>query len=176
MDMVEKEYGAELSMLSHGVSILYSNFMQKKKVDERKVMPLRAIVESVAKKEIGPKQVGNDHSSIVVTPDQYTSRLTHIRSIHHINTPSNTPTLSTHPLTHPLTHPPFNLPSHPPTLSTHPPSNTSTLSTHTPFNTPSNTLNSSSQPQQKYMIFEMIICDPDTDDEIEVPYVRLKLR
>ena len=127
MDMVEKEYGAELSMLSHGVSILYSNFMQKKKVDERKVMPLRAIVESVAKKEIGPKQVGNDHSSIVVTPDQYTSRLTHIRSIHHINTPSNT-------------------------------------------------LNSPSQPQQKYMIFEMIICDPDTDDEIEVPYVRLKLR
>ena len=84
MDMVEKEYGAELSMLSHGVSILYSNFMQKKKVDERKVMPLRAIVESVSKREIGPKQ--------------------------------------------------------------------------------------------KYMIFEMIISDPDTDDEIEVPYVRLKLR
>ena len=32
MAYVEQQYGAELSMLSHGVSILYSNFMQKKKV------------------------------------------------------------------------------------------------------------------------------------------------
>jgi len=30
--------------------------------------------------------------------------------------------------------------------------------------------------KQKYLIFEMIISDPDTDEEIEVPYVRLRLR
>ena len=69
MDMVEKEYGVELSMLSHGVSILYSNFMQKKKVDERKVMPLRSIVESVSKKEIGPKQKYMIFEMIISDPD-----------------------------------------------------------------------------------------------------------
>jgi Ubiquitin fold domain len=33
MQYVDENYGAELSMLSHGVTILYSNFMAKKKVD-----------------------------------------------------------------------------------------------------------------------------------------------
>jgi Ubiquitin fold domain len=31
-------------------------------------------------------------------------------------------------------------------------------------------------PEQKYLVFEMIITDPDTDDEIEVPYLRLQLK
>ena len=30
--------------------------------------------------------------------------------------------------------------------------------------------------EQKYLIFEMIISDPDTDDEIEVPFLRLLLK
>ena len=30
-------------------------------------------------------------------------------------------------------------------------------------------------PSQKYLIFELIITDAETDDEIDIPYVRLKL-
>ena len=30
-------------------------------------------------------------------------------------------------------------------------------------------------PSQKYLIFELIITDTDTDDEIDIPYIRLKL-
>ena len=80
---VEDKFGAELSMLSHGVTILYSNFMAKKKIDERKPMSLKSIVETVAKKEL--------------------------------------------------------------------------------------------LPSQKYLIFELIISDVDTDEEIEIPYLRLQL-
>ena len=28
---------------------------------------------------------------------------------------------------------------------------------------------------QKYLIFELIVTDAETDDEIDIPYVRLKL-
>ncbi len=47
---LEEEYGVELSMLSTGVTILYSDFMDRKKMKERKTMPLRAVVEAVTKK------------------------------------------------------------------------------------------------------------------------------
>ena len=30
-------------------------------------------------------------------------------------------------------------------------------------------------PTQKYLIFELIITDTETDDEIDIPYLRLKL-
>ena len=46
----DTEYGAELAMLSAGVSILYSSFSNPKKMAERKPMTLRAIYESVTKK------------------------------------------------------------------------------------------------------------------------------
>lgn len=41
IDYVEGEYGLELTMLSSGVSILYSSYMNKKKMDERKGMKLK---------------------------------------------------------------------------------------------------------------------------------------
>lgn len=53
---LEDEYGVELSMLSSGVSILYSNFMNKKKMNERMGQSLKGIVESVTKHEMHPKQ------------------------------------------------------------------------------------------------------------------------
>lgn len=50
VDWLEEEYGWELSMLSSGVTILFSDFMDKKKTAERKKMTLRTIYETVAKK------------------------------------------------------------------------------------------------------------------------------
>lgn len=44
------EYGLELSMLSSGVCILYSDFMNRKKLDERINMPIKSIAELVSKK------------------------------------------------------------------------------------------------------------------------------
>lgn len=50
IEHLETEYGVELSMLSTGVTILYSDFMDRKKMKERKVMKLKDVVESVTKK------------------------------------------------------------------------------------------------------------------------------
>ncbi len=56
LDFMEAEYSLEVSMLSSGVSILYSNFMNKQKSKERQGMLLKDIVESVAKKSIPSNQ------------------------------------------------------------------------------------------------------------------------
>jgi ubiquitin-activating enzyme E1 len=50
MTMLEEDYGVELSMLSSGVTILYSDFMDRKKMAERKNMTLKTLVETVTKK------------------------------------------------------------------------------------------------------------------------------
>ena len=50
------EYGVELSMLSSGVTILFSDFMDRKKSQERQSMTLRQIVETVTKRSIPPSQ------------------------------------------------------------------------------------------------------------------------
>lgn len=53
----EAEYNLEISMLSQGVSILYSFFANKKKVAERMKMPMSKIVHSITKKEFPPNQL-----------------------------------------------------------------------------------------------------------------------
>lgn len=57
MDYFEKEYNLEISMLSHGVSILYSFFANKKKVQERKAMKMTEVITSITKKEFPENQL-----------------------------------------------------------------------------------------------------------------------
>ena len=57
MDYFEKEYGLEISMLSYGVSILYSFFANKKKIEERKKMKMTEVIYSISKKEFPPNQL-----------------------------------------------------------------------------------------------------------------------
>jgi len=57
MDHFEKEYNLEISMLSHGVSILYSFFANKQKVAERKAMKMTEVITSITKKEFPPNQL-----------------------------------------------------------------------------------------------------------------------
>jgi ubiquitin-activating enzyme E1 len=57
MDYLETEYNLEVSMLSHGVSILYSFFANKKKVEERKQMTMTQVITSITKKEFPPNQL-----------------------------------------------------------------------------------------------------------------------
>eukprot|EP00751_Fragilariopsis_kerguelensis_P008429 CAMPEP_0170803386 /NCGR_PEP_ID=MMETSP0733-20121128/30001_1 /TAXON_ID=186038 /ORGANISM="Fragilariopsis kerguelensis, Strain L26-C5" /LENGTH=1054 /DNA_ID=CAMNT_0011157081 /DNA_START=104 /DNA_END=3268 /DNA_ORIENTATION=+ len=57
MDYFEKEYNLEISMLSYGVSILYSFFANKKKVEERKAMKMTDVISSITKKELPPDQL-----------------------------------------------------------------------------------------------------------------------
>ena len=56
IDLLEDRYGLALNMLSSGVSILYSDFMNKKKVEERKNMTVVDIVQSVTHKIIPSTQ------------------------------------------------------------------------------------------------------------------------
>ena len=53
----EDENNLEISMLSQGVSILYSFFAYKKKVAERMKMPMSKIVTSITKTEFPPNQL-----------------------------------------------------------------------------------------------------------------------
>jgi ubiquitin-activating enzyme E1 len=57
MEHFEKEYNLEISMLSYGVSILYSFFANKKKVQERKQMKMTEVITSITKKEFPPNQL-----------------------------------------------------------------------------------------------------------------------
>ncbi|KAG7352651.1 UBA/THiF-type NAD/FAD binding protein [Nitzschia inconspicua] len=57
MDHFENEYNLEISMLSYGVSILYSFFANKKKVEERKAMKMTEVIHSITKKEFPPNQL-----------------------------------------------------------------------------------------------------------------------
>jgi|EP00979_Chaetoceros_neogracilis_P004697 ubiquitin-activating enzyme E1 len=57
MEHFKTEYNLEISMLSQGVSILYSFFANKKKVAERLPMPMSKIITSITKKEFPPNQL-----------------------------------------------------------------------------------------------------------------------
>ena len=52
IDYMASEYKVELTMLSSGVSILYSDFMNRKKLKERMDMKIKDIVVAVTKKEL----------------------------------------------------------------------------------------------------------------------------
>lgn len=51
----EKEYDAEVSMLSYGVTILYAMYSQKSRSKERMAMKISDLVRTVTKKPIDPK-------------------------------------------------------------------------------------------------------------------------
>merc|ERR1712137_1306148 len=57
MAIFEDEYNLEISMLSHGVSILYSFFANKKKVEERKAMKMSEVISSITKRDFPPNQL-----------------------------------------------------------------------------------------------------------------------
>lgn len=56
LELLEEEFNLDVSMLSSGVSILFSTYGNKKKMEERKMMKLKDIVESVAKSIIPASQ------------------------------------------------------------------------------------------------------------------------
>merc|ERR1712038_1092596 len=57
MEYFKTKYNLEIQMLSQGVSILYSFFANKKKVQERLPMPMSKIITSITKKEFPPNQL-----------------------------------------------------------------------------------------------------------------------
>ena len=59
VDHFVKENNLEIQMLSQGVSTLYSFFANKKKVEERKKIPMSKIVESITE-EFPPNQLDTD--------------------------------------------------------------------------------------------------------------------
>jgi len=56
MEHFKDEYNLDVSMLSQGVSILYSFFANKKKVEERMKMSMSEVVRTVSKKELPDSQ------------------------------------------------------------------------------------------------------------------------
>ncbi|KAJ3092989.1 SPS-sensor component ptr3, partial [Quaeritorhiza haematococci] len=54
VDYFQKEHELEITMLSCGVSMLYSFYMPAKRMSERKAMPISKLVETVSKKPIPP--------------------------------------------------------------------------------------------------------------------------
>lgn len=52
LDHFQKSEGLEISMLSHGVTLLYASFFPQKKVGERLTMPISKLIETVSKKPL----------------------------------------------------------------------------------------------------------------------------
>jgi ubiquitin-activating enzyme E1 len=56
VQFMRREYGVDVNMLSHGVSIVYSMFMNPKKMKERKHLTLSQVVELVTRRPILSEQ------------------------------------------------------------------------------------------------------------------------
>jgi len=56
LDYFKTQHKLDVSMISSGVSILYSFFTNKKKVEERKKMKLSDVVKTISNTEFKPKQ------------------------------------------------------------------------------------------------------------------------
>ncbi|KAJ3116694.1 SPS-sensor component ptr3 [Phlyctochytrium bullatum] len=54
IDYFQKHHELEVTMLSAGVSMLYTMFMQKKKMEERMGLPMSQLVETVSRKPVPP--------------------------------------------------------------------------------------------------------------------------
>ena len=52
----QEKYKLEVTMISSGVSILYSFFTNQKKLKERMMLPMSQLVTEVSKTEFKPKQ------------------------------------------------------------------------------------------------------------------------
>ncbi|GAA5933668.1 hypothetical protein JCM1841_005501, partial [Sporobolomyces salmonicolor] len=66
---MKEQHRLEVQMLSSGVSMLYSSFMPKKKLEERLKMPMSQLVETVSKKPI-PAHVHDIIAEVMVNDDQ----------------------------------------------------------------------------------------------------------
>ncbi|KXS17786.1 ubiquitin-activating enzyme E1 [Gonapodya prolifera JEL478] len=54
LDLFQREHKLEVTMLSCGVSMLFSFFMPKKKLEERKALKISKLVETISKKPVPP--------------------------------------------------------------------------------------------------------------------------
>lgn len=57
MEYFKSKFNLDIQMLSQGVSILYSFFANKKKVEKRMKMPMSEIITSITGKEFPPNQL-----------------------------------------------------------------------------------------------------------------------
>merc|ERR1712023_567850 len=55
IDYFDAKHGLEVTMISSGVSMLYSFFTNPKKLKERMPMPMSQLVQEVSKVELKPK-------------------------------------------------------------------------------------------------------------------------